>query len=194
MRRIVFAGLLGAVAAVVIGWLLVAGAPRWLGPRIVQTPASSEAAQPAPADVRRIRASLFFVSEDGMRLVAVDREVPYGENTTEQARAILTELLGPAPAPLAPALPGGTTLRGVYITDRGEAYVDLSGTATSAHRGGSLDELFSVYAVVNTLTTNLPAIAAVQILVEGREVDSLAGHIDLRHPLQKNLKWVQAPE
>lgn len=194
MRRLLLVGLLGAVAAVAVGWLIVAGTPRWFGPRVVATPTGTATPETVAADVRRIRASLFFVSEDGLRLVAVEREVPYGDNTTEQARAILTELLAPAPEPLAAALPDGTALRGVYITDRGEAYVDLSGTATSAHRGGSLDELFSVYAVVNTLTTNLPAIGAVQILVDGREVDSLAGHIDLRHPLQKNLTWVQAPE
>jgi hypothetical protein len=30
----------------------------------------------------------------------------------------------------------------------------------------------------------------VQILVDGREVDTLAGHVDLRNPLSKNLTWV----
>jgi hypothetical protein len=38
---------------------------------------------------------------------------------------------------------------------------------------------------------NLPAITRVQILVDGKEVDTLAGHVDLRHPLQQNLKWVR---
>ncbi|MCL4846251.1 MAG: GerMN domain-containing protein [Acidobacteria bacterium] len=194
MRRVVLVGLLGAAIAVAIGWLLVAGMPRWFGPRVLDTAAVPIAPGTSAADARRIRANLFFVSEDGMRLVSVEREVAYGENTAEQARAILTALLGPAPEPLAGPLPEGTALRGVYLTDRGEAYVDLSATATTAHRGGSLDELFSVYAVVNTLTTNLPAIGAVQILVDGREVDSLAGHIDLRHPLRKNLEWTEAPE
>jgi len=45
---------------------------------------------------------------------------------------------------------------------------------------------------VNALTVNLPAIQRVQILIDGKEVDTLAGHIDLRHPLQKQLKWVKA--
>ena len=31
---------------------------------------------------------------------------------------------------------------------------------------------------------------AVQILVDGREVDTLAGHVDLRRPLERNMKWV----
>jgi hypothetical protein len=37
----------------------------------------------------------------------------------------------------------------------------------------------------------LPAIQRVQILIDGREADTLAGHVDLRHPLQKQLKWVK---
>ena len=41
------------------------------------------------------------------------------------------------------------------------------------------------------MTVNLPVISRVQILVEGKEVDTLAGHVDLRHPLEKNLKWVK---
>ncbi len=41
------------------------------------------------------------------------------------------------------------------------------------------------------MTVNLPAITRVQILIDGKEVDTLAGHVDLRHPLQKNLKWVK---
>ena len=61
----------------------------------------------------------------------------------------------------------------------------------SKHPGGALDELFTIYTIVDALTVNLPAIQRVQILVEGREVDTLAGHVDLRHPLTKNLKWVR---
>jgi hypothetical protein len=34
----------------------------------------------------------------------------------------------------------------------------------------------------------------VQILVNGKEVDTLAGHVDLRHPLAKNLEWIAPPE
>ena len=47
------------------------------------------------------------------------------------------------------------------------------------------------YTFVNALTANLPAVTAVQVLVEGKERDTLAGHIDLRRPLAKNLAWVR---
>ena len=48
-----------------------------------------------------------------------------------------------------------------------------------------------MYTFVNALTTNLPAVTAVQVLVDGKEVDTLAGHVDLRRPLAGNLAWVQ---
>jgi hypothetical protein len=45
---------------------------------------------------------------------------------------------------------------------------------------------------VDAITDNLPAIAAVQILIDGHEVDTLAGHVDLRRPLTKNATWVES--
>jgi spore germination protein GerM len=127
-----------------------------------------------------------------MSLVGTQREVPVGEGVLEQARHILEAQLGRAPGPLASAIPEGTTLRALYVTERGDAFVDLSGDARAKHTGGTLDELFTVYAIVDALTVNLPAITRVQILVEGKEVDTLAGHVDLRHPLQKSLQWIRA--
>ena len=142
-------------------------------------------------DARKITATLYFVSEDGMSLVGVQREVPFGETVLDQARQIVISQLAVAPGPLVSAIPSETTLRGLYLTERGDAFVDLSPDVRTRHTGGALDELFTVYAIVNALTTNLPAVKRVQILIEGKEVDTLAGHVDLRHPLQKNLKWVK---
>ena len=51
---------------------------------------------------------------------------------------------------------------------------------------GSVSELLTIYTIVNALTVNLPTIKSVQLLVEGKEVDTLAGHIDLRQPIAQN--------
>ena len=126
-----------------------------------------------------------------MSLVGVQREVPFGETVLDQAKQIVTSQLAVAPGPLVSAIPPETTMRALYLTERGDAFVDLSADARTRHSGGALDELFTVYTIVNALTTNLPAVKRVQILIEGKEVDTLAGHVDLRHPLQKNLKWVK---
>jgi hypothetical protein len=187
MRRIVLVVIAGATLAVALGWLLVVGIPRWFTNTAAVPPVSTEA---DPSSIRKIRASLFYVSPDGAKLVAVAREVPFGEDTAEQARQLLEEQIKPAPEPYAQAIPTGTTLRGVFLGEHDEAFVDLSPEAITAHSGGSLDELFTVYAIVNGLTVNLPAIKRVQILVNGKEVDSLAGHVDLRRPLLQNMTWV----
>jgi hypothetical protein len=190
-----------AIAAVVVFgvWLLFYALPRRYG-RGASAPAAP-AATPAAAPERKITATLYYIAEDGMSLVGTQREVPFGEPVAEQARRIVEAQLGAAPAPLAAAVPEGTTLRGVFVTERDceavaaacqrDAFVDLSAEARTRHTGGALDELFTIYAIVDAVTVNLPAISRVQILVDGKEVDTLAGHVDLRHPLEKNLKWVK---
>ena len=54
-----------------------------------------------------------------------------------------------------------------------------------------MQELLTVYSVVNTLLVNLPTMTEVQILIDGQEADSLAGHVDLRRPLRKNEGLIQ---
>ena len=192
MPRRIAAGLLVAILALGGGWLLFVGLPRWYGSRPVEGAAGSPA--PAAAAERKITATLYFVSDDGLSLVGVQREVPFGDAVEDQARHILEAQLARPPEPLASAIPDATYLRTLFLTDQGHAFVDLSGDARAKHTGGSLDEIFTIYTIVNALTVNLPAINRVQILVDGKEVDTLAGHVDLRHPLQKNLKWVKAEE
>lgn len=191
-RRAILPGVSLAAIVAIGAWLLVFALPRWYGEDQTVAPAQPREA-PEQVESRKIRATLFYVSSDGTRLVAVEREVPYGASATEQARRILEEQVKPAPSQYVSAVPSGTRVRAVFVTGRGEAFVDLSREVGSGHVGGSLTELFTVYAIVNALTTNLPAIRGVQLLVEGQEVDTLAGHIDLRRPLRKNLRWVEKP-
>jgi spore germination protein GerM len=191
MSRRAAAAVAIAAIAIAAGWLLFVGLPRWYGSRPL---AESAAARNAPAAERKITATLYYISEDGLALVGVQREVPFGEPVDQQAQRILEAQLARAPAPLSSAIPETTTLKSLFLDGNGHAFVDLSADARVRHTGGALDELFTIYAIVNALTVNLPAITRVQILVDGKEVDTLAGHVDLRHPLQKNLKWVRAED
>jgi spore germination protein GerM len=189
-RIIIVAGV--AILAVVLGWVLMTNLSRVLR---TSTPAPAAEAEPAPKQttpdntpaVPRINAALFFLAEDGRGLVSVQQEVPFAEGTVAQARALVeAQLAATAPAPLLSAIPPGTTLRGVFLSAQNEAFVDLDTTVRDKHPGGSMNELFTVYTIVNTLTTNLRDVQSVQILIGGREVDTLAGHVDLRRPLRKN--------
>jgi spore germination protein GerM len=171
-----------------LSWLLFAGVPRLIARRPAKTVAA--AALPAPPG-KKIKAKLFYVSEDGSKLTSTEREVAYGEGTIEQAKEIITAQIAPSAEPLVSAIPAGTALRAIFVTPQGEAYVDLSGEVSRAHPGGTQNELLTVYTIVDALASNLPAISSVQILVDGKEVDTLAGHLDLRRPLVKNLDIVE---
>lgn len=179
-----------AVAAAGLWWLLFVGIPQWFRTPEPAGAAATPAAAPDSAQ-RKITATLYYISEDGMSLVPVQREIPHADAVVGQARHIVEVQLAAAPAPLASAIPSGTTLRAIYLSERGDLFVDLSPEVTANHTGGALDELFTVYALVNALTVNLPAIQRVQILIDGKETDTLAGHVDLRNPLSRNMNWVK---
>jgi germination protein M len=177
--------LLGAAFAVAFIVL-----PQWY----VEPAGTAARVEPAAAPATpKIKARLFYVSEDGLHLVAVEREIPFGEGTLAQVRRVVeAQIERPAP-PLVSAVPDGTKLRAIHLGAAGEAFVDLSREASSAHPGGTSDEILTVYCIVNAVTENLPAIRAVQILVDGREVDTLAGHVDLRRPLHRDAAWIRQP-
>jgi len=178
------------VAAALFAWGVIAGLSR-----VLTTPAPGTAATDAPAApppaidpaVPKIKATLFFASEDGLHLVPVEREVPLAEGVIAQARSIIEAQLSAEPAaPLVSAIPKGATLRGIFISQRNEAFVDLDPVIRTAHPGGSQQELMTVYTIVHALLTNLPNLQEVQLLIGGQEADTLAGHVDLRRPLRKN--------
>jgi germination protein M len=188
-RQKLIAGGLTAVA-VVTAWVLFVGLPRWYGRSAERPAAANGALEPTPPG-RKIKATLFYVSDDGLRLTRVERDVPFGEGTLEQARQIVEAQIAPVAEPLVSAVPEGTKLRTIFVTPRGDAFVDFSRELVAGHSGGSTNELLTVYTLVNALCANLPAVHSVALLVDGKQVETLAGHVDLSRPLEKNLTWVQ---
>jgi hypothetical protein len=157
--------------------------------RLLVEPAPLATAVPAaaaPASVAHITATLFVAADDGTSLRAVRREVPFADGVLAQGRQILLQQLTAPPRPYVSVIPPGTTLRAFFISERGDAFVDLSGEAASAHPGGAVNELLTVQAIVHAVTDNLSAVQRVQILVDGHTVDTLAGHLDLRQPLVRD--------
>ena len=188
-RRIL---LLGAMTVIVAGfaWLLFVRVPAWYKRSTAPAKAAGVPAAP-PTPGRKIKAHLFYVADDGTRLTDLERDVAFGEGTVEQARQIIEAQIAPTVEPLVSAVPPGTKLRTLFVTERGEAFVDFSGELVTRHSGGSTDEMLTVYTIVDALTANLPAVSSVQVLVEGKQIETLAGHVDLSRPLVKNLSWVQ---
>jgi spore germination protein GerM len=178
----------GGVLVIFGVWLVVHLLPSYL-----TTPegGATETTEKASSDERRIQSTLFYLSADGESLVPASRSVLYGATPAEQARRIIEAQIQPPPDGAVSAIPAGTKLLHLFLAKSGEAYVDFGPEIAKAHTGGTLDESLTVYAIVNALTVNLPDVTSVQILVDGKEVDTLAGHIDLRQPLTKSLRWIR---
>lgn len=140
------------------------------------------------------RSGIFFFGEpDAEGLRRELREVPAGGGVEEDARILVGELLrGPRDSGALPSLPEGTRLLRAFYDERaGILYLDFSDELRTNHWGGSAGELLTVRSLVATVAANLATVRAVQILVDGHEVETLAGHVELSEPFDVG-QWGKA--
>jgi germination protein M len=130
----------------------------------------------------RIQVTLYYLSSSGKTLATEEREIPFANSLQKQAEQVVQQLLAGSRRGRSSPFPSGVQLRGLFVTPQGLAFVDLSQELIANHPGGTCAEELTIYCLSNTLITNFPAVKGVQILVEGREVQSLAGHLDLSKP------------
>ena len=135
-----------------------------------------------PVTEGSIRVTLFYLSGTGNMFSPEEREIPFADSLQEQAKQVVHQLLAGSRSGRGSAIPSGVELRGLFITQQGLAFLDLSQELIANHPGGTSAEELTVYSLANTLISNFPAVKKVKILVEGREIQSLAGHLDLTRP------------
>ena len=188
MTKRAIVAIVGAVVLVgVLAWALTVSLERVMRPAVRLPDAAPLAGEAGAAPVRHITATLFVGSDDAQYLIPVQREVPFGEGTVEQGRQIvLAQIAADAEPSQLRVVPAGVTLRSFYVSERGEAFVDLGPEIATVHPGGTAAEQLTVYSLVNAVTANLPAVTSVQLLVGGKEVDTLAGHVDVRRAFRRN--------
>lgn len=142
--------------------------------------AKKEKSKPVP----QREVTVYFPDNMGEKLLPVKLKIT-GEASAKETIKLL--LAGPGEKERAAGMikpfPKGVKLLGITVKDK-VAKVDFSKELTENFQGGSTGELMLVGSLVNTLTA-MPEIEKVQILVEGKEVDSLSGHLDLTEPLER---------
>jgi spore germination protein GerM len=138
--------------------------------------------------------TLFFSEEEGEYLVGEKREIPKRERVEEEARETVVELIKGPKGKLIPALPPQTKLLTLEMDQGGVAKVNFDQTLSKGHPGGSSAEMLTLYSIVNSLTLNFPQIKRVQILIDGKVVESIAGHISLKEPVSFNASIVKKTE
>jgi hypothetical protein len=154
---------------------------------------TSDGAAPPGGDENEVDANLrqaihlYFVAADGRQLVAETRMMMRPMNPVAFGRQIVFSLLEGPRTPARRSLPEETRLRAFYLGEDGTAYVDLDESVAQHHPGGVTLERLSIYSLVNSLVLNCDDIKMVRILIQGREAETLAGHIDIQRPFNANM-------
>jgi len=82
-------------------------------------------------------------------------------------------------------------IRELFLDASGTAYVDLSSARQNGATASAWEELLAIYSMVNTLMQNFEEIKQVRFLLEGKEAQTLAGHIDLSRKFDKRMDLVK---
>lgn len=139
------------------------------------------------------QATLLFASSAGDGLVREGREMDACGGPAECVEAVVTELINGPLGDLTPTLPPATSIRAVQVN--GDlALVDFDDDLVDGLPAGSSAEMTAVYSIVDTIAANFPQIRRVQLLIDGKTVDTLKGHVDLREPLTPDFDLEQKPQ
>ncbi len=131
---------------------------------------------------------LYFANGQADRLLQETRQVVVTDRDINVV--ILEELIkGPQDPELGRTVPEDTRVNQVEV-EAGLAYADFSEELRTSHWGGSTGEILTVYSIVNTLAER-PEIDRVQFIIDGEEIETLAGHIELSEPLDPDPGWVE---
>ncbi|SEM45518.1 Sporulation and spore germination [Syntrophus gentianae] len=134
--------------------------------------------------------TLYFSDANERFLVPEKRFVPKKESPAQQAAEIVKALLEGSKTGKVNTFPPKVILKDAKIENNSKISVSFSKNLVQDHPGGSASEMATVYSLTNSLTANIPQIKAVKILIEGREVDSLKGHISLKQPFSFNREYL----
>ena len=134
-------------------------------------------------DRQIMRVKVYYPDDSGVRLVEVERRINIAREDEKYSAALEMLLEDPYEENLTKIFPKNASIRSVTV-ENGLATVDLDGAMLKTMVGGSTGEEFLVGSIVDTLTS-FPEITQVKFLVDGQEVETLKGHMDLSAPLER---------
>lgn len=189
--------LLVILPVLVVGWFYLRSLVRWTFFERRQPADSAARAQLNQAALQAFggpsqTVTLYFPAYSEVKLRGEARTLAMAADPADRVRQIVLALIeGPKQGEGA-ALPPSADVRGVFLTQDGTAYLDLSRGAVTDFHPGIESETLAVYSVVDSLAANLPEVKKVQFLVQGQEVDTLDGHADLTAPFTPDMAWIES--
>ena len=127
--------------------------------------------------------TLYFASADGMSVVPETRHVYYSRNVSIDKLIVDQLLKGPNEEGLQSALPQGTKLNSISISEDGVCIANFDATLETTITG--VTENVTLYSIVNSLT-ELDSIKQVQIMVNGETPRISNVDVDLAAAISRN--------
>ncbi len=206
-----FALALVATLALLLGAFLVMRSLRTpkQGASPVPAPRPTAVVPPTPIPARNV--TLFFESKAGDGVLHPEsRDVPAASDDVAFLRSVAAGVVeGPRSEDLMRPFPDGWTLRGAYLLHDGVAVLDLAPPRAPAPpdapapgpgepavpaspayvrwQAGAHEEDAAVQALAVSVSRNMTGVTRVVLLVGGEPADTLAGHVDLAHPIAPDL-------
>ena len=140
-----------------------------------------------PLGQETMQVTTYYATNDAKYLVPEVHVIPKNDHPAQTAVELL--LAGTKNTALVSVIPADTKLRKIWVKNH-IAYVDFNDKLIKSGTGGSTTELLLVGSIVNTLT-EFPNIEKVQILVEGKKIDTIWGHMETREPLGRSEKIIK---
>ncbi len=179
-KRVAILGFLFVVLVILVVVFFLSGIKEKIIPTVPASPPEVESLPMQPGQTRSV--VLFFLSEEDTLLHPEQREIPADLSVVRQAKQTIEELIKGSQKGYISPFPPEAKLRELYVTEEGVAYVDFSKDIVEKHLSGSSAEISTIFSVVNSLAYNFDDIEKVFILIEGRERETLGGHINLSRP------------
>ena len=142
---------------------------------------------PLPSGQETMIVTVYNGTTDAKYLVAEPHVVRKDDHPAKTSMELL--VAGTKNVNLVSVIPTGTKLRNLSIKDK-IAYVDFNDKLIKNNTGGSASEILLVAAIINTLT-EFKEIQKVQIMVDGKKIDTISGHLDIGEPLSRSEKIIK---
>lgn len=134
----------------------------------------------APVNGNAAIVALFVPDDAEGVLVRSDVNISVPSSPSGKSREVLRALVTACQAKNSShPLPPDADIKEVFLPAPNLAVIDTNAAFADGHRSGILVEELTIAAIARTLAVNMPDIKQFKLLIDGKERETLAGHVDL---------------
>lgn len=128
----------------------------------------------------KLEVRLYFSDANERFLVPEMRYIPKRKKIDDQALEIVKALLNGSTQGNVNTLTEETTCKRATVKN-GTAYISFDNNLIERHPGGTTSEISTIYSLTTSLCKNIPQIKRVKLLINGKEIETIKGHINTRN-------------